>query len=121
MFDFSGHSGPTILPQLIPYVGFRDAHSATARLVEIYTRNTAFIRSAFADYAAGKFPAGQRVRACYPAIRIKTHSYQEVDTRLSYGHVVEPGTYMTTVTHPHPTFHYPPEPNTPLITNPTPP
>src|SRR3546814_915524 len=106
MFDFSGHSGPTILPQLIPYVGFRDAHSATARLVEIYTRNTAFIRSAFADYAAGKFPAGQRVRACYPAIRIKTHSYQEVDTRLSYGHVVEPGTYMTTVTQPELYFEY---------------
>lgn len=100
------HGGPITLPPLIPYEGFRDAQSAVTRLVEIYSRNTAFIRAAFADYAAGKFTPEQRVRACYPAIRIKTHSYQEVDTRLSYGHLVEPGSYMTTVTRPELYFDY---------------
>src|SRR5690606_7685562 len=47
-----------------------------------------------------------RVRAYYPAIRIKVDTYQEVDSRLSYGHVVEPGGYMTTVTQPALYFDY---------------
>jgi len=100
MHDFPGFAGPTISPEHIPFEGFRDAQAAVARLTEIYARNTAFIKSAFADYAHGKFAAGQRIRACYPAVRIKVLTYQEVDSRLSYGHVVEPGTYMTTVTQP---------------------
>jgi AMP nucleosidase len=33
-------------------------------------------------------------------------TWQEVDTRLSYGHVIEPGTYMTTVTQPDLFFDY---------------
>lgn len=106
LLDPPGQHNPTILPPLIPYAGYRDARGAVERLVEIYRRNTGFIRSAFADYAAGKLPAGRRVRAYYPAVRIKTHSYQEVDSRLSYGHVVEPGAYMTTVTQPDLYFNY---------------
>lgn len=100
MFESSGLSGPPRLPDLIPFVGFRDAQAALDRLIEIYERNTAFIRDAFTDYAAGKFAPRQRARAYYPAIRIKVNTYQEVDSRLSYGHVVEPGTYMTTITQP---------------------
>lgn len=100
MFESTGLSGPTRLPDLIPFVGFRDAQAALDRLIEIYERNTAFIRDAFAEYAAGKFAPRQRARAYYPAIRIKVSTYQEVDSRLSYGHVVEPGTYMTTITQP---------------------
>lgn len=96
----------TVLPELIPFVRFNDAGAATQRLVEIYARNTAFIRSAFANYAAGTYDRSQRFRACYPAIRIRVSTYQEVDSRLSYGHVVEPGTYMTTVTQPALYFDY---------------
>src|SRR5690606_2286320 len=80
--------------------GFRDANEAVDRLVHLYERNTAFIRKAFEDYVQGRLAPGQRVRACYPAIRIRVDTYQEVDSRLSYGHVVEPGTYMATVTQP---------------------
>jgi len=100
MYDSFSYDSPPLLPELIPFVGFSDAAGAVQRLVEIYERNTAFIRGAFDDYIAGRLPAGQRVRAYYPAIRIKVRTYQGVDSRLSYGHVVEPGTYMTTVTQP---------------------
>ena len=100
MFDSSSAAGPAVLPELIPFTGFRDAQAALDRLIEIYARNTAYIKAAFADYAEGKFSPARRVRACYPAIRIRVSTYQEVDTRLSYGHVVEPGTYMTTITQP---------------------
>lgn len=100
MSDPTGFLGPTLTPPLMPYAGFRDADEAVERLIEIYERNTGFIRQAFHDYAQGGLTPGQRVRACYPAVRIKVGTYQEVDSRLSYGHVVEPGTYMTTVTQP---------------------
>src|SRR3546814_9182376 len=91
---------PTKLPPLIPFSSFTEAEAATERLLDIYARNTAFICDAFRAYCAEGLPGGQRVRACYPAIRIRTHSYQEVDSRLSYGHLVEPGLYMTAVTQP---------------------
>lgn len=94
------------LPPLISFAGYRDARKATERLVEIYERNTAYLREAFKAYAHGDVADRQRIRACYPAIRIKVDTWQEVDTRLSYGHVVEPGTYMTTITRPALYFDY---------------
>ncbi|MEO6984059.1 MAG: AMP nucleosidase [Paralcaligenes sp.] len=106
MFDTPGFETPPILPGLIPFAGFSDAQAAVERLVEIYARNTAFLRNAFAEYAAGRFAKSQRVRAYYPAVRIQVRTYQGVDTRLSYGHVGEPGAYMTTVTQPALYFEY---------------
>ncbi|MFA5520873.1 MAG: AMP nucleosidase [Castellaniella sp.] len=94
------------LPELIPFSRYHDAHTATERLVHIYERNTAFLREAFRDWLAGGGLPGERVRACYPAIRIRVDTWQEVDTRLSYGHVVEPGNYMTTITQPALYFEY---------------
>ncbi|MFA5664487.1 AMP nucleosidase [Castellaniella sp.] len=92
---------PTRLPPLIPFASVDDADQAVARLIEIYRRNTAFIRDAFREYCARGLETGQRVRACYPALRIRIQTYQEVDSRLSYGHLVEPGVYMATITQPH--------------------
>src|SRR5690625_5925121 len=46
------------------------------------------------------FPPRVRFRAFYPEVRIQVDTYQEVDSRLSFGHVVEPGVYATTVTEP---------------------
>ena len=106
MFDTSNTDTPTLLPPFLPFTGYMDARAATERLVEIYARNTAFIRDGFAQYAQGRFIPKQRVRAYYPAIRIRVDTYQEVDSRLSYGHVVEPGTYMTTITQPSLYFDY---------------
>ncbi|MGP1615736.1 MAG: AMP nucleosidase, partial [Pollutimonas bauzanensis] len=83
MFDTSNSNSPTLLPAVIPFMGFMDARAAVERLVEIYARNTAFIRDAFGEYAQGRFVPKQRVRAYYPAIRIKVDTYQGVDSRLS--------------------------------------
>ena len=47
-----------------------------------------------------------RFRAFYPEIRITTTSFGQVDSRLSFGHVSEPGTYATTVTRPDLFKHY---------------
>lgn len=106
MPDFNRSDDPIRLPPLIRFARYHDARAATQQLVAIYQRNTAYLRDAFAAYATGQVTEPQRVRACYPAIRIKVDTWQEVDTRLSYGHVVEPGTYMTTVTQPALYFDY---------------
>ncbi|UYO93792.1 AMP nucleosidase [Pollutimonas sp. M17] len=106
MFDSSDSLDSAVLPPAVHFKSFTDARAAVERLVEIYARNTAFIRDQFASYAKGGWTGKQRVRAYYPAIRIKVDTYQEVDSRLSYGHVVEPGGYMTTVTQPALYFDY---------------
>ena len=94
------------LPPAIAYEGFTDELAATQRLVEIYQRNTAYIRDQFGACLRDGFPPNTRFRACYPAIRIRVDTHQEVDSRLSYGHVIEPGVYATTVTRPELYFDY---------------
>lgn len=106
MFDSQDAVNPITLPPVMPFTSFTDARAAVQRLVDIYTRNTAFIREEFAAYVKNGIPGKRRIRACYPAIRIKVNTYQEVDSRLSYGHVVEPGVYMTTITQPALYFDY---------------
>lgn len=100
MDNINNTSQPTKLPDLIPFSRFTDAQAAVLQLQKIYNRNTAFIRKAFKDYCNHKMQTNIRVRACYPAIRIRVDTYQEIDSRLSYGHLVEPGVYMTTITRP---------------------
>ena len=104
MFEFSSSTRTVNQPDAIPFQGYMDASAAVAQLVSIYDRNIRYLREAFAQCVAHGYPQGQRFRACYPAIRIAVDTYQEVDSRLSYGHVVEPGQYMTTVT--SPTLYY---------------
>ncbi|WP_245729500.1 AMP nucleosidase [Salinihabitans flavidus] len=78
---------------------FTDAGAAVDRLEELYTLATRFLREAF-RHAMEKSPGEVRVRAFYPEIRIKTTSYAQIDTRLSFGHVSEPGTHAATITRP---------------------
>lgn len=96
----------TQLPPTIVYEGFLDSVAATQRLLTIYQRNTQFIRDHFLTCMRDGFPEGKRFRANYPAIRIRVDTHQEVDSRLSYGHAVEPGLYATTVTQPDLFFDY---------------
>ncbi|NYT37871.1 AMP nucleosidase [Allopusillimonas soli] len=105
MYDSDDSLSSTLLPAVIPFASYTDARQAVRRLVEIYDRNTAFIRDGFANYLS-QGPSGRRVRAYYPALRIRVSTYQEVDSRLSYGHVVEPGMYVTTVTQPSLYYDY---------------
>ncbi|ARP82030.1 AMP nucleosidase [Bordetella genomosp. 8] len=91
---------PIVRPDFMPYEAFDSASSAVERLIEIYERNTAFLRAGLQRVTQGDDLHGVRVRACYPSVRIAVHTYDQVDTRLSYGHVAEPGVYQTTITQP---------------------
>jgi len=88
-----------ISPEPLAEERFGDPAAAADRLEAIYARNTAFLRGQFAAYAAGRVPAA-RVRACYPRLRIATHSFARVDSRSSYGFVAGPGDYAASVTRP---------------------
>ncbi len=78
---------------------FRDAAAAVARLEEIYATSTRFLCDEFARAMAEGAPTG-RIRAFYPEIRLTTLSHAQVDSRLSFGHVSDPGTHATTITRP---------------------
>ena len=106
MQDNTQSSIVTQLPPTIAYEGFMDAQAAAQRLLTIYRRNTQFIQENFMHCMQNGFPEGVRFRACYPSIRIRVDTYQEVDSRLSYGHVVEPGFYASTITQPDLFFDY---------------
>ncbi|MEM8581702.1 MAG: AMP nucleosidase [Pseudomonadota bacterium] len=85
---------PVRAPQILT-----DAETAVACLQDLYTEATAFLSARFSDAVGGAAPTC-RYRAFYPEIRVTTTSFGQVDSRLSFGHVAEPGTYTTTVTRP---------------------
>ncbi|MEZ5674200.1 AMP nucleosidase [Thalassovita litoralis] len=86
-------------PDLPAPEAFTDAKAAVDRLEALYNGAVAFLSDRFnAAMAAGD--ADARYRAYYPEVRITTTSFAKVDSRLSFGHVAEPGTYATTVTRP---------------------
>ena len=94
---------PQHIPVLTPDVpaprSYTDAAEAVTRLIELYDTAIAFLCGQFrATLQSG--PEGHRVRAFYPEIRITTTSFAQVDSRLSYGHVAEPGVHAATITRP---------------------
>ncbi|PWE28894.1 AMP nucleosidase [Maritimibacter sp. 55A14] len=78
---------------------FRSGAAAVAHLQALYAEATGFLRAHFAETLTGPHPA-HRYRAFYPELRITTSSFAKIDSRLSFGHVTEPGTYTATVTRP---------------------
>lgn len=78
---------------------FTDAKSAVDRLCELYETATGFLCREFTT-ALANGPSGGRVRAFYPELRITTTSFAKIDSRLSFGHVAEPGVYAATITRP---------------------
>ncbi len=90
---------PILTPDLPRAERFDDAAEAVDRLEQIYDAATAFLREHFQKTVGGSMP-DQRFRAFYPEIRFTTTSFAQTDSRLSFGHVAEPGTYCTTVTRP---------------------
>ena len=90
----------TILtPPEMPQASFTDPDAAVARLEALYLEATQFLIAAFNALAKGSAPEG-RYRAFYPEIRFLSTRFDKVDSRLSFGHVAEPGEYATTVTRP---------------------
>ncbi|MDC0737812.1 AMP nucleosidase [Cognatishimia sp. SS12] len=78
---------------------FTDATAAVDRLCELYETATGFLCREFSN-ALKNGPNGARIRAFYPELRIVTTSFAQVDSRLSFGHVAEPGVYAATITRP---------------------
>ncbi|WP_155196555.1 AMP nucleosidase [Orrella sp. JC864] len=108
---------PVLQPEPVAFCSYTDPVRAVERLVELHTRNARFLREAFQAFVQGKGPARGRVRACYPAIRLAVDTHDAIDSRLSYGHVAEPGVYQTTVTQPALFFKYLVEQLSQLIQN----
>jgi len=86
-------------PRVPAPTAFTEAAAAVDRLTEIYKTGTAFLREKLAESLASGRPEA-RFRAYYPELRITTTSYAQADSRLSFGHVAEPGIYAATVTRP---------------------
>lgn len=89
----------TLNQGIAPHVEFNEATAAVAQLKALYDDAVSFLSGQFMKAMTDGPPEG-RIRAFYPEIRFTTTSYSRVDTRLSFGHVPNPGTYATTVTRP---------------------
>ncbi|MEM9975582.1 MAG: AMP nucleosidase [Pseudomonadota bacterium] len=90
---------PVICPDTPGHEVFSDAVAAVERLQELYTAATDFLCTQFSHCISTGLPTA-RYRAFYPEVRVTTTSFASVDSRLSFGHVAEPGTYSTTITRP---------------------
>ena len=90
---------PICSPDPAPHRSFTDAKAAVAELIRLYAQGTDYLRQAFQKAIEGGMP-DSRFRAFYPEVRITTTSYGRTDSRLSFGHVAEPGHYATTITRP---------------------
>lgn len=88
-----------ILPDDAELRQFTDASQAVSYLKTLYAQSVDFLRDRFEHVLQNGAQEG-RFRAFYPEIRITTRSYASIDSRLSFGHVAEPGTYATTITQP---------------------
>ncbi len=86
-------------PAPVNYQAFDDASAAVTRLNEIYDSAVDFLCRAFEDTMSGG-DHSVRYRAFYPEVRFRTTRHGHADSRLSFGHVAEPGEYATTVTRP---------------------
>ncbi len=78
---------------------FTDPGEAVAELQRRYHEACDFLQNRFAEVMAGKGEL-RRYRAFYPELSFTTASFATVDSRLSFGHVSEPGRYATNITRP---------------------
>ena len=90
---------PFIAPEI-----FTDADAALARVQQIYAQSVQHLSSALQRFVAGEDPQ-QRVRACYPYVRIDTPSDWQPPAdaegeRLSYGFVASAGPHAISLTRP---------------------
>lgn len=90
---------PVETPDMSPREQFTDAADAVARLCELYEKATGFLLGHFTRLLAGEQPQA-RYRAFYPELRLTVTSHSKIDSRLSFGHVADPGIYAATITRP---------------------
>jgi AMP nucleosidase len=96
------------MPYLPPFIAptrHADPEAALAQVQAIYTQQIDHLRQAMQRFVAGESLPGH-VRACYPFVRIHTHTVARAapdpaeSTRLSYGFGAGPGRFETTLTRP---------------------
>ena len=93
------HFAPICSPDDREHRDFTDAAAAVAELKRLYAQATGFLRDGFASAIEGGMP-DCRFRAFYPEVRVTTTTFARTDSRLSFGHVPEPGRYAATITRP---------------------
>ena len=86
-------------PEMPAAQAYTDAVAAVAQLEMLYAKAVRFLADAF-SHAIRDGKPDRRVRAFYPEIRVTVTSHVKTDSRLSFGHVAQPGTYATSVTRP---------------------
>ena len=79
---------------------FIDATEAVTKLQCLYNQSISNLQKAFKSTMSGHRP-DDKIQEYYPQITIKIDSFSEVDSRLAFGHVNNPGTYTTTITRPN--------------------
>jgi AMP nucleosidase len=78
---------------------FSTSAGAVAHLNTLYEGATGHLRQAFDRFIKGERPANH-VRAFYPYVAVTIPGYPQIDSRLSYGFLGQPGRYSTTITRP---------------------
>lgn len=80
-----------------PTQHFSEADAAVDYAASIYSGAVDYLRGQLAAFVQGDVPA-ERVRACYPFVRIRTNTVVRADSRLSFGFVAGPGRFETSLT-----------------------
>ncbi len=95
------------MPESPPYIApafFSDAAAALAQVQQIYRLGVEFLQRSLREFVDGAQPGHQRVRACYPCVRLHAGSQTGHGARalqgLSYGFVAGPGRFEATLTRP---------------------
>ena len=90
-------------PPFIAPTRHASAQAALAQIRQIYDQQVRHLRESVQRFAAGEALA-ERVRGCYPYVRIQVDSTARKQAPenlgLSYGFVADPGRYETTLTRP---------------------
>jgi len=80
---------------------FTEADAAVERICRIYDDNVRAVRDTFTRFAAGEEGDLRTVEAFYPYLGIQVSPASLIlDARLSYGALLDPGVYGTTLTRP---------------------
>jgi AMP nucleosidase len=96
-------------PDFTPPQRFRDPAAALAHVQTLYRQAVEHLQAAMQAFVHAAAPQpgqpAQRVRACYPFVRLHAHSAARLPSsgghaRLSYGFVAGPGRFETTLTRP---------------------
>ena len=87
-----------VTPKINPPAACHDAKTAVDMLCQLYSEGIAFLNDAFDAHQEREKHI--RYRAFYPQISMRVIHHPRVDSRLSFGHMTEPGLYATTITRP---------------------